>query len=157
MFLVSVGNLSSEDRIIFKGKCEICGGVEGTYVWITDSSGNKSTVFLSDDGDWGIVKKGEHTTFITGGTGGGTTLPPNIAEPIFITTQSEITVETNTPVIVKLINISTGRFISEDIYVDQMGISIDISDLPIGVYGVAIFQNIPNIGRINTGLHMFYK
>ena len=159
MFLMNTSNLHSDS---FKGVCKICGNVTGTYHWETDKNENKTTVFVSDDGEWYIEKKGSHTTFIIGEGNGEEEelfpMPTNLTADVnFTITQSDVIVGTDMPIIVKLVDILAGSFISEDINVGLNGELIDISNLPVGGYAIAVFQDIPGIGRINTELHMFYK
>lgn len=70
---------------------------------------------------------------------------------------SSLKVETDKPVIVRVINVLTGTFITEDIIVDDVNF-IDIADLQTGCnYGVVVYQIIPDFGRIATSMPLFCK
>ena len=161
MFAVSLSQAGTPNTLerSFAGICEICGDVEGVYYHIWDAAGHPATVFKSADGDWVVLKKGEHGTFIVKPTDSLPDVVPSelLADVQVLSVSDEVIISTNKPIIVKLVNIATAEFISNEIFViDET--TINISDLNVGCrYAVAIYQEIEGVGRVSAGLHLFCK
>jgi len=159
IFFVPQTALSKIDAV-FPGSCQSCDGEEGVYIWHTDKNGNKTTIFIGDNG---TIKVGNG--FLTnGGSSNPLDLLPlapelfeNIATTSLYSDANTAVITTDTTVDVKIIDLRTGTILIDNITIKDT-VDIDISSLDAGcTYSAIIYQDFMGLGKLPVAAHNFCK
>ena len=149
--------------VVFKGECRSCDPpTSGTYVW-SHINGKPVTSFYPDDINQNPVQNvpGYGTFIISGGGENGNPFDPNnpmdIANTTFTNQMDFVTLSTDKPVKIAIVDLSTYSFITDLIEVANT-VDIPMAGFPTGCrYNLIVYQEVEPGLIIAITNYMFCK